>query len=63
MLRTHIGLTHIAQVYLDRVTDTEEFYLTMVATSPPAPLTWHLSAAAIFPRGACTSPMAVVGRA
>lgn len=49
-----------AQVYLDRVTETEEFYLTLVTTSPPAPLNWYMTSAAVFPRGACTSPQAVV---
>ncbi|KAG2482319.1 hypothetical protein HYH03_018741 [Edaphochlamys debaryana] len=53
-----VALIH--SVYLDRVTADREVYLALVALSPPSPLSWHLAAPAFFPRGACTSPWAVV---
>ncbi|KAG2483972.1 hypothetical protein HYH03_017217 [Edaphochlamys debaryana] len=55
------GLNDVVLVYLDRLTTTDEIYLTFVASSPPAPLDWFMgSRAAVFPRSSCTSPWAVV---
>ncbi|KAG2487945.1 hypothetical protein HYH03_013524 [Edaphochlamys debaryana] len=54
------GLADPVLVYLDRLTAEHEVYLTFVATSPPSPLSWYLAAPAVFPRGSCTSPWAVV---
>ncbi|KAG2424121.1 hypothetical protein HXX76_014795 [Chlamydomonas incerta] len=54
------SLNDAVLIYLDRVTADQEVYLTVVITSPPSPLTWHIASPAYFPRGACTSPWAVV---
>ena len=54
------GLNDIVLSYRDRLTADQEVYLTFVALSPPAPLSWYIASPAFFPRGACTSPWAVV---
>ncbi|KAG2485484.1 hypothetical protein HYH03_015758 [Edaphochlamys debaryana] len=54
------GKPDVVLVYLDRLTGEHEVYMSFIALSPPAPLNWHMGSVANFPRGACTSPWAVV---